>query len=361
MHCKVSIIIPVYNTEKYIRQCLGSVIKQSLKEIEIIVINDGSTDSSLSIINEFAKNDSRIKVINKENGGVSSSRNAGLEIAKGEFIQCLDADDWLEVNAYFELYQYAKENDLDMVVYDFHKIYGEEKRYIQAATNELRGINSGDKYLKSMMRCQFVNYVGNKFVKRGFYSDIRFPTDISHGEDVNAMSKLFFEAKNIGYLQKPFFNYRRHEEQMTALGMNGTLISKGYETLFSVNGIKRYLEEKNAFHEYKNLYPIFFIVQVSNLYYLDKDKIFDQKAYENAIVLLKEFLSVYQIYSKNKSVSFIQTLKDQVCCTSCFGTGPLASVQHVQENKLICSNCQNSGIALFNPNFFESEISIRGK
>jgi len=111
---KVSIIVPVYNVEKYLRQCLDSVCNQTLQDIEIIIVNDGSTDNSQNIIDEYARKDNRIKVVYKENGGLASAKNAGLKIATGEYIGFVDSDDFAELNMFEELYNKAKSLDADI-------------------------------------------------------------------------------------------------------------------------------------------------------------------------------------------------------------------------------------------------------
>ena len=114
---KVSVIIPVYNVEKYLHQCLDSVANQTLKDIEIICVNDCSKDNSLDILNEYAKKDSRIKIINfEENKGPGVARNAALDIAQGEYIMFLDPDDWYELNACETAYNQIVENNNDIVV-----------------------------------------------------------------------------------------------------------------------------------------------------------------------------------------------------------------------------------------------------
>lgn len=112
---KVSVIIPIYNVEKYLRECIDSVINQTLEDIEIICINDGSTDNSLNILNSY--DDKRIKIINQENKGLSVSRNVGLDNANGEYVCFLDSDDYLETFALKELYEIAKNNSTDFVVF----------------------------------------------------------------------------------------------------------------------------------------------------------------------------------------------------------------------------------------------------
>lgn len=116
---KVSIIIPVYNVEKYLRECLDSVVNQTIKEIEIIIVNDGSTDSSPAICDEYAKNDSRITVIHKSNSGYGASMNRGLQLANGEYIGIVESDDFAELNMFEKLYNTAKENNLDIARCNF--------------------------------------------------------------------------------------------------------------------------------------------------------------------------------------------------------------------------------------------------
>ena len=115
MEIKVSVIVPVYNVEKYLRKCLDSIIGQTLKDIEIILVNDGSTDSSLSICEEYAEKDRRITVISKENAGPSHTRNTGLKTAKGEYISFVDSDDYIEENMLVTLYNLGKKSSADIV------------------------------------------------------------------------------------------------------------------------------------------------------------------------------------------------------------------------------------------------------
>ena len=112
----VSIIVPVYNTEKYLHKCLDSLINQTLKDIEIICVNDGSTDDSLKILNEYAQKDSRIKIITQENKKQGAARNAGLEIATGEYIGYVDSDDWVDLDFYEKLYNAATKHHFDIAL-----------------------------------------------------------------------------------------------------------------------------------------------------------------------------------------------------------------------------------------------------
>ena len=124
---KVSIIVPVYNVENYLKECMDSLIHQSLKDIEIICVNDGSTDSSLSILEEYGKNDKRIIITSKENGGYGKAMNIGLENANGEYIGIAEPDDYVDLHMFEDLYNIAVDNKLDFVKADFYRFVRDEK------------------------------------------------------------------------------------------------------------------------------------------------------------------------------------------------------------------------------------------
>ena len=120
---KISVIIPVYNVEKYLSECLDSIVNQTLKEIEIICVNDGSTDNSLSILKEYAFKDNRIKIINKENEGQGYARKVGLDSATGKYILFCDSDDYYaELTAFEKLYNCAEDKETDLVTFDFFRL-----------------------------------------------------------------------------------------------------------------------------------------------------------------------------------------------------------------------------------------------
>lgn len=127
---KVSIVVPVYNTSQYLRQCLDSLLAQTLKDIEIVCVNDGSTDESLSILEDYQSRDSRITLISKENGGYGHTMNVGFRAAKGEYVGILESDDFADRNMYKDLYAFAKKNDLDLVKANYleHSEQGDVKQ-----------------------------------------------------------------------------------------------------------------------------------------------------------------------------------------------------------------------------------------
>lgn len=125
---KVSIIVPIYNVEKYLKTCIESILNQTLKEIEIICINDGSTDTSLDILNSFSEKDKRIRIINKSNSGYGATMNIGLSVAEGQYIGIVEPDDYIKENMFEELYILAEKNSADIVKSDFYYYFGERNQ-----------------------------------------------------------------------------------------------------------------------------------------------------------------------------------------------------------------------------------------
>ena len=143
---KISVIVPIFNGEKYLRRCIESILKQTYKNIELILINDGSEDKSLAICEEYKKNDKRIIIINKENEGVSIARNIGIEKATGELISFVDADDYLEITFLQELFDMMKKYNTEYITCGYNRVYD---NHIEQVNNDLKEIlMTADEYLK---------------------------------------------------------------------------------------------------------------------------------------------------------------------------------------------------------------------
>lgn len=153
MDIKISVIVCVYNCEKYIDQCLNSIIKQTLKKIEIIVINDGSKDNTKNILEKYNLIEN-IKIINKENEGLTKSRNLGLDISKGKYIYFIDADDYIEKDTLERLYIKAEKENLDIVVFDYYNESLNEKKYIKNLDIEEKENISGKIYAKYLLESE---------------------------------------------------------------------------------------------------------------------------------------------------------------------------------------------------------------
>ncbi|HNW26532.1 MAG TPA: glycosyltransferase [Candidatus Gastranaerophilaceae bacterium] len=215
--CLISIIIPVFNSEKHLVQCLESVINQTLTDIEIICVNDGSKDNSLEILNKYATKDKRISVINTENKGPSHARNKGMEIAKGKYIQFVDADDWIVKNLCQTVFENAQKNDSDIVIFngnsfDNNKKITQPKKFFDLLMWE-NHVNENSKhtfkdYEGSIMSGNLS--VWNKLYKKEFLqkNQIIFPENISGIEDYYFHLNTFLNAQIITLIDKYLYNYR---------------------------------------------------------------------------------------------------------------------------------------------------------
>ena len=208
---KVSILIPIYNVEKYLRQCLDSVINQTLKDIEIICINDGSTDSSPKIINEYAEKDSRIKVINKPNSGYGHSMNQGLKLAQGEYIGIVESDDFADPNMFETLYNKAKAADIDIVKSNFWAQIGDRFLFMENLSQEpYEEVISPKLRSKTIFARQIA--IWSAIYKRQFLldNDIYFnETPGASYQDVSFHFKTTICAEKIYFLKDAFLHYRK--------------------------------------------------------------------------------------------------------------------------------------------------------
>ncbi|MBN1141570.1 MAG: glycosyltransferase [Deltaproteobacteria bacterium] len=276
---KVSVIVPIYNVEKYLDECLNSIIRQTLFDIEIICVDDGSTDKSSEILKKFAKKDPRIIVFYKENGGVSSARNFGAQYANGKYIYFVDSDDFLDYKTLETLYAEASKNDLDLLCFDgvttcgnkelkkfFHKKYNIYKRKCEYNT-----ISDGEFLFSKMLENDdYRSVVFLQFIKTDYYKEVglSFWEGIIH-EDILFSFLCIIQAKRVKHINACFYHRRIREfsiitaplgkENISGLFVSGINIFKFLlnnncrpETL---KAIKKYILEiyKNANSMYSGL------------------------------------------------------------------------------------------------------------
>lgn len=202
---KISIIVPVYKAETYLHRCVDSILAQTFTDWELLLIDDGSPDRSGDICDEYAKKDTRIRVIHKENGGVSSARQRGLDESIGEYTIHADPDDWVEPDMLEGLYNKAKEEDADMVICDFFYEYKTGsiicKQHIENCNAEF--------ILKQMFSQQLPGMCWNKLIRRECYIkyNISFPKDIIRWEDLYVVCSLLMHPIKCAYLSKAFYHY----------------------------------------------------------------------------------------------------------------------------------------------------------
>ena len=201
---KISIIVPVYNVEKYLKQCLDSIVNQTYKNLEIIIVNDGTKDNSMKIVEGYLS-DSRVKVINKENGGLSSARNRGIEEATGDYISFVDSDDYIDINMYKRLINICK--DEEVIIFNhsrFDDITEEvvKKRYTNE--NKMKELEEKMEYLYSNIE----NSCWNKIYKSSFIKENRFKFMEILYEDVCWNIEVFYQAKKVKILNESLYFYR---------------------------------------------------------------------------------------------------------------------------------------------------------
>lgn len=209
MENKVSVIIPVYNVEKFLRKCLKSVITQSFRNLEIIVVNDGSTDTSPKICEECAKLDSRIKVINKTNGGLSDARNAGMIHMTGQYIAFIDSDDFIDREYIRVLYDNAINNDADISICNYEQINEGENPIVSADENQdLRFFDRKEAMyalFSDELKMQFTTAWG-KLYKRDIFNDIQYPKGRKY-EDTSIAHLTYDRAIKTVYTGKKMYYY----------------------------------------------------------------------------------------------------------------------------------------------------------
>lgn len=206
----VSVIVPVYQAEKYIDRCVKSIVEQTYKNLEIILVDDGSTDNCPEICDQWADVDSRIKVIHKENGGLSSARNAGIDMAKGEFFGFVDSDDWIALDLFEKVMRVFDNHNPDIVTFDCNRI--NENGEIYTTTENIKeGVLSPERAIEELLKGNINNYAVNKVYKKQVFEGIRFPVG-RLWEDMAIAYKLLLNAESIYcYPEKLYFYYSRQD------------------------------------------------------------------------------------------------------------------------------------------------------
>ena len=207
---KLSVIVPVYNVEKYLKKCLNSIIHQTYKNLEIICINDGSKDRSLKILENFKKRDNRIIIFSQKNKGVSSARNKGIELSTGEYITFVDSDDFINLNVYKKSMNDIIKTDSDILCYDIKKTKKRRGRRRKKGVMMTRKIYVNDT-IKALRDRTIYPSICNKIFRKKLIDDykIRFKKELYFGEDDLFRLMSFSVAKKISLLPKVYYFYRR--------------------------------------------------------------------------------------------------------------------------------------------------------
>ena len=313
---KVSILVPICNVEKYLQQCLESLVNQTLKDIEIICINDGSTDSSLTIIKDFAEKDKRVVIIDKPNSGYGDSMNRGLEIAKGEYIGIVESDDFADSNMFERLYGLTDCGNIDIVRSNYYR-YWDTKGDADRFHAEIRNYGKVTDLTQEKELLLIPPAIWSAIYRREFLVDnkIRFlPTPGASYQDTSFFIKTLFMAKKLIYIEGQYLHYRQ-DNAASSVKQCGVTKAAFVHTEFDEADryLKRFPERYTkieTFYNTKKLRTFFW-----NLYRVDNKKAYIQIMWEGSRKILctrnyeKRYFSkperIILKYLKNNSATMI--------------------------------------------------------
>lgn len=277
---KVSIIIPVYNTAEYLDQCLNSILNQSLKELEIIIINDGSTDDSTEILRKYKeKHPEIITLIEQENQGMSVARNKGIDLAKGKYLGFVDSDDWINEDMYFKMVSLAEQNESDIVICNTVDHHSDYKVHHEAA-------KFTSKFTVTPSAC-------NKLFLRSYIGNLRFPPGLWY-EDFCFTSIALLDTEKISTIEEYFYNC--HVRPVSIMTNHNS--TRNLDIIAVLEIIKKHMKDSNQWELYKNTFQYLIIDHILitsiNRVSVQKNKI------------SKEVISKLRSYAKKQNLDFNQ-------------------------------------------------------
>jgi len=215
----ISIIVPVYKVEKYINKCVDSIINQTYKNLEIILVDDGSPDNCPKICDEYAEKDDRVKVIHKKNGGLSEARNLGLEMAKGKYIGFVDSDDWIDYDMYEYLYNQLIINDCQVAVCGIYDVYEHDiskDANINKNFDEITILSNEQAVFECFNDCNINSFAWNKLYSKNVFENIRYPVG-KRFEDMFVTHKIFSLCERIVCLPNKKYYYLRRDGSICSM------------------------------------------------------------------------------------------------------------------------------------------------
>ena len=292
---KISVIVPIYNVSKYIEKCLDSLVNQTLSDIEIILVNDGSKENEEELIKPYLDKYKNIKYLKKENAGLSSARNMGIKYASGEYIAFLDSDDYVDLNMYHEMYQKAKEKDYDLVLCDINYVYPDKIK------KESSGIDKDTNNIKEIMLTIHPAAWNKIFKKDLFKNKIYFKEGIWF-EDVEFLYRMLPFIKTIGVINKPFIQYIQRENSITHTKSN-----KIDDYLSNFEGLIKFYKENKFYNEYQKELEYVFVRYIYATY-IKQSLMYDYENYRESVLKAIKLVSRnFPNYKKNKH--FYKSLK----------------------------------------------------
>lgn len=329
----ISIIIPVYNVGQYLDKCIKSVINQTYKDIEIICVDDGSTDASSEICDKYGKIDSRIKVIHKTNGGLVSARQAGLKVSRGKYVGFVDGDDWIDKEMYECMFQIIEKYKVDMVETGVVDSYGEslekERKYKLDG-----GIYEGEKFKNVILNNLLYDgkfysygvntiYLWNKLFKKNFIYECYMKLDYKQSmfEDYASVYPYLIKHQSVAVVNKAFYHYRVVNNSLKRSKLNDAMLILHLHTKLMEEVINKSVYKENFLHQFK-FFKLFFLIMY-NISIFDS---YQQKIlvpyggidYNEKVILYGAGVNGINIYrylnenSKCKIVNWVDKLFDSI-------------------------------------------------
>ena len=312
----VSIIVPIYNTEKYLKECIESLINQTYKNLEIILVDDGSTDNSRFICDEYKNKIENIKVIHQENQGISNARNKGLEVAQGYYISFVDSDDYVEETMIEKLVRSIEENEADMSICN----------YYPNKENKLKEVLTVDEVMELIIdKRYFRGYVCNKLYKKELLDKLKFEEDIKMCEDFLFNCKYLLKCSKCSYVSERLYFYRANIQSIS----NSKFSSKYLTILTAYDKIKKIYEEnyeKSLKYLYIDIFKICCDIIYRNSLNNDKEKLQIEEVY-------KKREEIFEILKKSKEIKKLKKMELFIYYKMPITVGKLRKIKYKVEKR----------------------------
>ena len=288
---KLSVIVPCYNVSTYVGKCLDSIIDNNIDDMEIIAINDGSTDNTLSILKQYKqKYPKLIKIIDEENSGLSMARNAGLKVAKGEYISFIDSDDYIEKDMYKTMLKKAN-HSFDIVICGVNMVY---PSYTKKISSGLNGDILNEESAKTVMNNWFTA-IWNKIFKKEILNNMKFKKGIWY-EDVEFLYRLLPKITTVGVVDGYYYNYIQRMDSITY-----TYNHKLYDLIDNFDGILEYYQKNNLYHNYKDELEYGYVRYLYGTFIKRLAKMKNKKEFKKGYKIVKQKVKThFPKYQKNK-------------------------------------------------------------
>lgn len=304
---KISLIIPIFNTQKYLEKCLRSAVNQDYKNIEIICVDDGSTDGSGYILDKFAEKYENIIAIHQKNGGESNARNRGLSVASGDYIGFMDCDDWIEPDMYSRLSDALEVYDVDMVASSWIKEFSEQSIVVRNQGSVKAGVIYQDELLRYVYyrdQYQGLAYIWDKLYKRevlyGKDDDfLKFDENLKLGGDIFYLAQILMRVKSAVYIDESFYHYRQRMES----GSHSQNVRKRIDSLVAYDYVIQLFHENLVDEEVLKLVKRFQVYHSTNI-----AEIAFQNCDRAALSICHNYMMRYQ----KEYIETNQTYKDRI-------------------------------------------------